>query len=118
MERKAFTPESLYELRWVSDPQIAPDGRRVAYVEHWVEQGEREGKPARVYRTTIFVSDGPDAVPRRLTQSRGADDWMPRWSPDGQSLAFLSTRDGNKAHLFVLNLDGGEAEQITRSAQL
>ena len=53
-----------------------------------------------VYRTTIFVSDGPDATPRRLTQSRGADDWMPRWSPDGQSLAFLSTRDGNKAHLF------------------
>lgn len=118
MERKAFTPESLYELRWVSDPQIAPDGRRVAYVEHWVEQGERDGKPARVYRTTIFVSDGPDAVPRRLTQSRGADDWMPRWSPDGQSLAFLSTRVGNKAHLFTLGLDGGEAQQVTRPAAL
>src|SRR5918997_1502582 len=114
MERKPFTPESLYELRWVSDPQIAPDGRRVAYVEHWVEEGTKDGKQTLVYRTALFLSDDLDAKPRRLTRSVDADDWMPRWSPDGRSIAFLSTRDGGRPHLFVLDLDGGEARQLTR----
>ncbi|HZB95355.1 MAG TPA: hypothetical protein VE268_05305, partial [Herpetosiphonaceae bacterium] len=118
MERKPFIPESLFELCWVSDPQIAPDGRRVAYVEHWVEEGERDGKRAPVYRTALFLSDGPETEPRRLTRSVNADDWMPRWAPDGRAIAFLSTRDGNKPHIFVLDLDGGEARQVTRPAEL
>src|SRR5919206_278600 len=118
MERKPFIPESLFELCWVSDPQIAPDGGRVAYVEHWVEEGERDGKRAPVYRTALFLSDGPETEPRRLTRSVNADDWMPRWAPDGRAIAFLSTRDGNKPHIFVLDLDGGEARQVTRPAEL
>ena len=114
MERKSFVPESLYDLQWVSDPQIAPDGRRVAYVQHWVEEGEKDGKQMLVYRTALFLSEGPDAEPRRLTRSVHADDWMPRWSQDGQALAFLSTRDGKRPHLFVLDMGaGGEARQIT-----
>jgi dipeptidyl aminopeptidase/acylaminoacyl peptidase len=118
MNRKPFSPETLYELHWISDPQIAPDGQRVAYVQHWVEEGERKGKRGPVYRTAIFLSDGEHTTPRRLTRSQGADDWMPRWAPDGSTLAFLSTRNGQKAHLFVLQLDGGEAEQITRPDDL
>src|SRR5688572_8265450 len=104
MERQPFTPESLSNLRWVSDPRIAPDGERVAYVEHWIEEGEKDGKRAPVYRTALFLSDGAEARPRRLTRSVNADDWMPRWSPDGRAIAFLSTRDGEKAQLFILEL--------------
>ena len=118
MQRKPITPETLFELRWVSDPQIAPDGGRVAYVEHWIEEGTREGKRAPVYRSAIHLSAEPGAEPRRLTRSVDADDWMPRWSPDGRTIGFLSTRDGDKAHLFVLDLDGGEARQVTRPAEL
>ncbi|MDQ5851232.1 MAG: S9 family peptidase, partial [Chloroflexota bacterium] len=117
-DRQPFTPESLFELCWVSDPQIAPDGTRVAYVEHWVEEGEKDGKRVPLYRTALFLSEGPDKDPRRLTRSVNADDWMPRWSPDGRAIAFLSTREGNKAQLFVLDLDGGEARPVTRTAEL
>ncbi len=41
MEATPFTPESLYELGWISDPQVAPDGVRVAWVQHWIEEGKR-----------------------------------------------------------------------------
>lgn len=115
---KPFTPESLYELGWISDPQVAPDGERVAWVQHWVEEGTKDGKQTLVYRTALYLSDKPDVQPRRLTRSVGADDWMPRWSPDGRHLAFLSTRDAQKAQLFVLELDGGEARAITRTVTL
>ena len=64
-EQAAVTPESLFEMRWVSDPQLAPDGRRVAYVEHWVEEIEKDGKKRQTYRTALFISDSSDSKPRR-----------------------------------------------------
>ncbi|RJR08916.1 S9 family peptidase, partial [Candidatus Parcubacteria bacterium] len=36
----------------------------------------------------------------------------PRWSPDGSRLAFVSTRN-EKAQIYVMPVDGGEAEQVT-----
>jgi dipeptidyl aminopeptidase/acylaminoacyl peptidase len=118
MEGTPFTPESLYDLGWVSDPQVAPDGEKVAWVQHWVEEGHKDGKQTLVYRTALFVSDGPDTEPRRLTRSVEADDWMPRWSPDGTQIAFLSTRDEQRAQIFVLDLQGGEARGVTSTATL
>jgi dipeptidyl aminopeptidase/acylaminoacyl peptidase len=117
-ERKMCTPESLFEMCWVSDPQLAPDGQRVAYVEHWIEEVEKESKKRPAYRSALFLSDGPDRQPRRLTYTATGNDRMPRWSPDGRELAFVSTRDGDKPQLYVLDLAGGEAQQITRTKEL
>jgi len=117
-ERKTCTPESLFELRWVSDPQIAPDGQRVTFVEHWIEDVEKDGKQRKAYRTAIYVSDAPGSRPRRLTYSANGNDSSPRWSPDGSEIAFISTRDQDKPQLFVLDLAGGEAEQITKTKEL
>jgi dipeptidyl aminopeptidase/acylaminoacyl peptidase len=105
-------------MRWVSDPQLAPDGRRVAYVEHWVEEIEKDGKKRQTYRTALFISDSSDSKPRRLTYAAKGNDSQPRWSPDGSELAFISTRDDDKPQLFVLALAGGEAQQITKTKEL
>ena len=37
----------------------------------------------------------------------------PAWSPDGRWLAFISDRGGDKAQIFVMPTDGGEARQVT-----
>ncbi len=133
-----FTPESLLDFRWTSDPQIAPDGTRVVWVEQWVEEIEKDGKQRPGYRSAIWLSDAPDATastslpdrpegpasatdrpePRRLTYAAKGNDNSPRWSPDGSMLAFLSTRDGDKAQIWLLPLDGGEARQVTDPKEL
>src|ERR1700749_2326308 len=87
-EKKALTPEAFLELRQVQDPQISPDGTRVAFV---VSDPFKKDK-----RTLhIWMYENKTKSARQLTYS-GPDknDSVPRWSPDGQKLAFLSNRDG------------------------
>lgn len=101
-----LTPEVLvYELESVSDPQLSPDGDRLIYTR---SKAERDKKwPG----SQIWLSrrDGSDA--RQLTRV-GERNSGGRWSPDGQSIAFVSDRV-KKAGLFVLP-NGGEAREITR----
>jgi dipeptidyl aminopeptidase/acylaminoacyl peptidase len=100
-------PEDIYRLRSVSDPRLSPDGTRVAFV---VTQADEESND---YRSAIWVvaADG-SAEPSRFTWSEKRD-FSPRWSPDGRSLAFASSRGGKAPQLYVTPLDGGEARKLT-----
>src|SRR5437762_10867178 len=87
VEPRAITPDDLYALRIPSDVQLSPDGERVAYVLTTIEREADE------YRSSIWTVPAKGGEPVQFT--RGAKhDSAPRWSPDGQSLAFLSDRDG------------------------
>jgi dipeptidyl aminopeptidase/acylaminoacyl peptidase len=99
--------EDLYRLPMVSDPQISPDGSRVAFV---VTQADREKDTSKSQIWTV-ASDG-SAPARKLTS--GDRDSTPRWSPDGRWLAFVSARgDKPKNQVWLLPLDGGEAQALT-----
>src|SRR5688572_14177466 len=103
---RAFTPTDLNSLARVSDPQVSPDGRTVVYTQRDADLGANRG------RTDLWlVGLGDGAKPRRLTQYT-ANDTHPRWSVDGTSIYFLSTRGGN-SQIWRLPLAGGEAMQIT-----
>ena len=102
-------PEDVYELTGVSDPRLRPGGKDVAYVVWSIDKDENE------YRQSIWIAktDGSEP-PRRFTT--GKDDAQPRWSPDGERLAFVSKRgDDEKAHrqLYVMPAGGGEPECLT-----
>ncbi len=103
-------PESLYDLRFVSDPTISNDGHLVAFVVTRFED-EKPGEPKKGYRSSIHVSrDGKKAS--AFTSGTGRDS-NPGFSSDGAWLAFTSSRDGGKPQLYVMPTDGGEAKQLT-----
>src|SRR5215470_15606791 len=105
---RPFSLDDLARIRGVSNPQLSPDGRRVAYTVRTVNVGEDRNE------THIWTTgwDGRDTV--RLTTGPKSET-EPRWSPDGRFLSFLSSRgDANDAsQLWLLPTGGGEAEKIT-----
>lgn len=108
MARKLpFTPDDIYLLKQVSDPQLSPDGARVAYVVSWPDREDDETRMS-VYLAPL---DGNEPA-RRFTH--GKRDHSPRWSPDGRSLAFVADR-GEKSQLFLAPMDGGEARHVTHA---
>jgi dipeptidyl aminopeptidase/acylaminoacyl peptidase len=106
MSRPPPTIEDLYAIKLVADPNIAPDGRRVAYVVTTVDK-ERDG-----YRSAIWVANTDGSGEARQFTSGRKQDSSPRWSPDGRYLAFLSDRNERK-QLWGMPGDGGEAWQLT-----
>ncbi|GGI92223.1 S9 family peptidase [Deinococcus wulumuqiensis] len=108
--------ETLLALAFPSDPQVSPDGGRVAFVLAQVEEEDRQ-KPdpdftRPRYRSHLWLSDGGAA--RQLTHGEtGRGDSSPRWSPDGQTLAFVRSVGEVKAALMLLPLGGGEARRVT-----
>ena len=103
--------EDLLRLEWVADPQISPDGSRVVFTRVRVDAEADE------YRTSLWlveVGSSIDSVvaPRPLTF--GPYDAQPRWSPDGESIAFVRKTEHKKpGQLHLLPMAGGEAQALS-----
>ncbi|MEE9269698.1 MAG: S9 family peptidase [Candidatus Krumholzibacteria bacterium] len=102
---KSLTFEDFISLGRVSDPQISPDGRHVAFVVNYQSMKENSGN------SDIYLVPMRGGAARRLTQSPKSDT-HPRFSPDGKWIAFTSSRSG-KSQVWVLPTRGGEARQVT-----
>src|SRR5579884_2726040 len=83
-QKRSITEKDIFQFNWIGDPQISPDGARVAFVRVTVDE-KKTG-----YETSIWsVSIKGDEPPRRMTD--GKHDSSPRWSPDGKWLLFVRT---------------------------
>jgi dipeptidyl aminopeptidase/acylaminoacyl peptidase len=104
---RPFDVEDLVNLARVSDPQVAPDGRAVAYVLRETDRAGNRGV------TSIWLTPADaSADPIRLTAPTASAS-HPRWAPDGTGLYFLSAR-GGEAQVWRLPLaEAGEARQVT-----
>src|SRR5437867_7524522 len=86
-QKRAFTIEDFYRIQTISDISISPDGRSAVYV---VASSDLP-RARRVTHIWMMDVDGNNA--RQLTfNARGES--SPRFSPDGKSLSFISSRDG------------------------
>src|SRR5262245_18854567 len=109
-QKRNITEKDLFNFVWIGDPQVSPDGSRVAFVRVSVNEKKE------AYNTSIWVvPTAGNERPRQLTS--GPHDTAPRWSPDGQSLLFLRAleKDGKPepAQLCLLAMAGGDAFTFT-----
>ncbi|GAB4551894.1 MAG: S9 family peptidase [Phycisphaerales bacterium] len=104
--RPVFSQRDVFELERAGDPRISPDGERVVYT--------RLGYDVLTDRATsdlwIINADGTGHQPLVVRESGSS---QPRWSPDGDRVAFVSTFDG-RSQIFVHHLDSGRTGPITR----
>ena len=93
----------------VSDPQLSPDGRLVAFVRTTTDlsAGKRNAD--------IWVVPADGSAPPRLLVGGEKNENTPRWDPDGSHIAFISTRDGDP-QIYIADANGSNVRQFTKVA--
>lgn len=104
--RRPLTPDDLWAMKRVGGPVPSPIGRHVAVPVTEFDAGTNRG------RTRLWLLTEGDAEPRPLTSDEASSD-QPAWSPDGQQLAFVRRKDGEKPQVYRIRVAGGEAEKLT-----
>ncbi|MBA4124525.1 MAG: S9 family peptidase [Acidobacteria bacterium] len=106
--QNAWTPEMQVKMKAVGAPQVSPDGKRVAYtISEAVMTADKSEFVTQIY---LANTDGTSAFQITYGEKSSTN---PKWSPDGNWLAFTSNRKDNKNNLYLLRLNGGEAEPLT-----
>jgi dipeptidyl aminopeptidase/acylaminoacyl peptidase len=102
-----WTPAEMMKIKSILGVQVSPDGRRVVYVaREALTEGEKSEYLSHLH---LANADGSDAF--QLTQGEKSCE-NPQWSPDGESIAFTSSRSGKK-NVWLIHVRGGEAQQLT-----
>jgi dipeptidyl aminopeptidase/acylaminoacyl peptidase len=107
-QKRAITFEDYIALKAVSDPQLSPDGKWVAYTVSTPSLQDNRNV------SRVWVAEVATGKTRQVTNGPGSDR-QPRWSPDGKTLAFISTREGG-AQVWVMPIAGGDARKVSSLA--
>jgi len=105
-QRRHMAIEDLFRLQLVGSPALAPDGARCVVV---VQRCDREKNK---YFSNLHLIELGSGEVRPITSGEFSDT-SPVWSPDGQALAFISTRS-ESAQVHLMPMGGGDSRQLTK----
>ncbi|HUP02411.1 MAG TPA: S9 family peptidase [Bryobacteraceae bacterium] len=104
-QKRPFDVNAMMQLKRISDPELSPDGKSVAFSVQTVDVAANK-KPQQIW---IVPLEG--GSPRQITRD-GDDNERPRWSPDSKQIAYISNRGGS-AQIWLMDPDGANAKQVT-----
>jgi dipeptidyl aminopeptidase/acylaminoacyl peptidase len=102
-----MTPTTIGDLVQAEDVRVSPGGDLVAFTVTGVDTEANE------YRTRVWLAPADGSQRPRPFTAGEKRDTVPRWSPDGRELAFVSHRQDQGAEIYVLAVqEGGEAVRV------
>jgi dipeptidyl aminopeptidase/acylaminoacyl peptidase len=107
MTKRKIRIKDLREFKFVSDPQINPNGTKTAFVLTEIDYDKDK------YNRHIWLAETETGKLTQFTQGLGSDTY-PRWSPNGEKILFLSNgrQPNTKTQLYIIYLSGGEAQLV------
>jgi dipeptidyl aminopeptidase/acylaminoacyl peptidase len=105
---QTWEPELQLKFKAAGAPRVSPDGKRVVYtVSEAVMTADKSEFVTQIWMANIATKQNIQLTFGEKSSTN------PKWSPDGNWIAFTSNRKDNKNNLYVLSLNGGEAEPLT-----
>lgn len=104
--KKTFDYLDVFELEYISDPQISPDGEQVIYVRNYFDimDDKRKGD--------LWIYDIDSEEHYKLTHGSG-NEYSARWSPEADRIAYISSTDQG-SELFIYWVKTGNSARISR----
>lgn len=107
--KRLIQPDDLFKMQFLQGAALSPDGTKIVYaLSRYDEESDSD-------KVALWLINLETNELRQMT-SGDHQDTNPRWSPDGKSIGFMSTRSGTP-QLYILPVDGGEARQLTKLEQ-
>ena len=101
-----FEPMDVFDLEWASDPRVSPDGKTIVYVRK-SNDIMKDRERSNLWQVS---TDGSD---HRPLYSGLNSIKSPRWSPNGEKLAFISNDTGSQ-QIHVRWFDSGDTAVISQ----
>ncbi len=98
----------IFNLEYVSDPRISPDGKQIIYVRNFKDVMTDRN----LSNLWVINSDGTN---HRALTTGNQNDHSPVWSHDGSKIVYKSNRDDDKTKLYLMDVDTGKSYALTNT---
>lgn len=100
-----LTPELLWKMGRINDPQVSPDGKWIVFGITHYNIAENKGS------SDLYLLSTEGGEPKKITDFE-KNELSPRWRPDGKKIGFLATKDG-APQWWEMNPDGSDKKKLS-----